>query len=61
MTKGLAFLSKKRFHPGRRDNMEKVWLAEQKEKNEKEVFFVLCIVLCSFLLLLFAYLCILDD
>ena len=36
MPKGLAFLNKKGFHPGRLENQKKKWLAEQRDKERKE-------------------------
>ena len=37
MPGGLSFLSKKRFHPGRLDQQERVWLKETGESHRKEM------------------------
>ena len=33
---GIGYLQKKSWHPGRLDNIEKVWQAEEKIKEEKK-------------------------
>lgn len=34
---GLSYLNKKVWHPGRMQNMEMVWLAEEKQKKNEKV------------------------